>query len=150
MGEISTLGVLRLRAREPSVYDRSAKRFAQDDGFVRGLKYSSLDMQKTRDRSVTRSAQDDDFVVSFDEKHPKQAGACGAARPDFGSEIKSATAVPVCRACVTQFGKMCALSALCALNQLSHPIVPVKKQFKLHTIDADLAALVSKLGKDIQ
>jgi hypothetical protein len=34
MGKISTLGVLRLRARKPSVYDRSAKRFAQDDDFV--------------------------------------------------------------------------------------------------------------------
>ena len=29
--------------------DRSAKRFAQDDGFVGGLKYSWLDKQKTRE-----------------------------------------------------------------------------------------------------
>jgi hypothetical protein len=43
MGKISILGVLRLRAIKPSVCDRSAKRFAKDDGFVgglKGLKYS--------------------------------------------------------------------------------------------------------------
>jgi hypothetical protein len=33
----SIAGVLRLRALKPSVRDRSAKRFAQDDGFVGGL-----------------------------------------------------------------------------------------------------------------
>jgi hypothetical protein len=44
----SIAGVLRLRAIRPSVCDRSAKRFAQDDGFVGGLKYSWLEMQKTR------------------------------------------------------------------------------------------------------
>jgi hypothetical protein len=48
MGKIRITGVLRLRAIKPSVCDRSAKRFAQDDGFVGGLKYSWLDMQKTR------------------------------------------------------------------------------------------------------
>jgi hypothetical protein len=44
----SIAGVLRLRAIKPSVCDRSAKRFAQDDDVVRGLKYSWLDMQETR------------------------------------------------------------------------------------------------------
>jgi hypothetical protein len=44
----SIAGVLRLRAIKRSVCDRSAKRFAQDDGFVGGLKCSWLDMQKTR------------------------------------------------------------------------------------------------------
>ena len=34
MGRTSSPGVLRLRAIKPSVCDRSAKRFAQDDGFV--------------------------------------------------------------------------------------------------------------------
>jgi hypothetical protein len=34
---ISTLGVLRLRATKPSVCDRSAKRSAQEDGFVAGV-----------------------------------------------------------------------------------------------------------------
>jgi hypothetical protein len=38
LGEIGTAEVLRLRAIKPSVCDRSAKRFAQDDGFVGGLK----------------------------------------------------------------------------------------------------------------
>jgi hypothetical protein len=40
--------VLRLRAIKPSVCERLAKRFAQDDGLSGGLKYSLLDMQKTR------------------------------------------------------------------------------------------------------
>ena len=47
----SIAGVLRLRAVKPSVYDRSAKRFAQDDGFVgglRGLKYSMIGYAETR------------------------------------------------------------------------------------------------------
>jgi hypothetical protein len=38
MGKISALEVLRLRAIKPSVWDRSAKRFAQDDVFVGVLK----------------------------------------------------------------------------------------------------------------
>jgi hypothetical protein len=41
-------GVLRLRAINFPVYDGSATRFAQDDGFVGGSKYNRLDMQKTR------------------------------------------------------------------------------------------------------
>jgi hypothetical protein len=41
------------------VCDRSAKRFAQDDGFVGGLESSWLVMQKTRkDRKVTGSRDD--------------------------------------------------------------------------------------------
>jgi hypothetical protein len=36
LGKTSTAGVLRLRAIKRSVCDRSAKRFAQDDGFVGG------------------------------------------------------------------------------------------------------------------
>jgi hypothetical protein len=37
------------------VFDRSAKRFAQDDGFVGGLNYRWMDMQKTRkDRKSRR------------------------------------------------------------------------------------------------
>jgi hypothetical protein len=36
--KISTAEVLRLRAIKSSVCDRSAKRFAQDDGFVGGWK----------------------------------------------------------------------------------------------------------------
>jgi hypothetical protein len=42
-------GVLRLRAIKPSVRDRSAKRFAQDDGFVGGWKYmESINTEKGR------------------------------------------------------------------------------------------------------
>jgi hypothetical protein len=43
----SIAGVLRLRAIKLSVCDRFAKRFAQDDGFVWGLKAAGR-MQKTR------------------------------------------------------------------------------------------------------
>jgi hypothetical protein len=42
-----------------SISDRSAKRFAQDDGFVGGLKYSWLDMQKTRKDQKVTSRRDD-------------------------------------------------------------------------------------------
>jgi hypothetical protein len=42
-------GVLRLRALNPSVWDRSAKRFAQDDGFFRRLECSWFDWQQTRE-----------------------------------------------------------------------------------------------------
>jgi hypothetical protein len=39
-------------------------RFAQDDGFVGGLKYSWLDMQKTqKDREVTGSRDDSSVCV---------------------------------------------------------------------------------------
>jgi hypothetical protein len=44
----SIAGVLRLRAIKPSVCDRSAKRFAQDDGFVRGLEIQLVGYAETR------------------------------------------------------------------------------------------------------
>jgi hypothetical protein len=37
VGKIGVLGVLRLRAIKPFLCDKSAKRFAQDDGFIGGL-----------------------------------------------------------------------------------------------------------------
>jgi hypothetical protein len=37
MGKISIAGVLRLRAIKPVLCDKSVRRSAQDDGFVRGL-----------------------------------------------------------------------------------------------------------------
>jgi hypothetical protein len=56
MGRISTLGVLRLRARKGSVCDKSVRRFAQDDGFLGGVKYDRLDVQETRkDRKKSRA-----------------------------------------------------------------------------------------------
>jgi hypothetical protein len=42
-----------------SVCDRSAQRFAQDDGFVGGSKYNWLDMQKTRKLEKVTGSQDD-------------------------------------------------------------------------------------------
>src|ERR1700746_3588565 len=59
MGKISTAGVLRLRAIKLSVCDRSAKRFAQDDAFVAGLKYSWLDMQKHEKIEKVTGSRDD-------------------------------------------------------------------------------------------
>jgi hypothetical protein len=44
----SIAGVLRLRAMSPLFCDRAAKRFAQDDGFVGGLKYSWLDAENMK------------------------------------------------------------------------------------------------------
>jgi hypothetical protein len=41
-------GVLRLRAISRSLCDRSARRFAQDDGFVGGLKSIRLVVKKAR------------------------------------------------------------------------------------------------------
>jgi hypothetical protein len=55
---ISIAGVLRLRAIKPIVCDRSAKRFAQDDGFVGGLKIQLIGISIEK---VTGS-QDDVFV----------------------------------------------------------------------------------------
>jgi hypothetical protein len=50
MGKISTLEVLRLRATKLSVCDKSAKRFAQDDGFVGGLEIHWLDIHRKSQR----------------------------------------------------------------------------------------------------
>jgi hypothetical protein len=58
-------GVLRLRAIKFSVCDRSAKRFAQDDGFVGGLKIQLLGCRKQKIEKVAGS-QDDGFVGGQD------------------------------------------------------------------------------------
>jgi hypothetical protein len=44
----SIAGVLRLRAIKPSFCDRSAKRFAQDDGFVGGLEIQLVSPETDR------------------------------------------------------------------------------------------------------
>jgi hypothetical protein len=61
-GKISITGVLRLRAISAVSRDRSAKRFAQDDGFVAGLKHSWLGMQNTRKIEKVTGSQHDGFV----------------------------------------------------------------------------------------
>jgi hypothetical protein len=64
---------LRLRARKLSVCDRYAKRFAQDDGFVGGLQYNWLDMQKTpkdrgfRDEITPRNSGRLNLPAAFDD-----------------------------------------------------------------------------------
>ena len=47
-GKLSTAEVLRLRAPSAVSPDPPVRRFAQDDGFVGGLEYNWLNMQKTR------------------------------------------------------------------------------------------------------
>jgi hypothetical protein len=54
MGTISTAEVLRLRATSAVSRDEPVRRFAQDDGFVWGLKYSWLDAENTKDRKSHR------------------------------------------------------------------------------------------------
>ena len=84
----SIAGVLRLRAIRPAVCDRSAKRFAQDDGFVGGLKYSWLDMQKTRKIEKVTGSQDDVFVVSLKKNIPNKVALMGL-RPGLSSAVPS-------------------------------------------------------------
>jgi hypothetical protein len=63
--------------------DRSAKRFAQDDGFVGGLKYNGLDMQKTRkDRKVTGSRDDKGECDASIE------GGCRTNTPSSGNQMQ--------------------------------------------------------------
>ena len=67
MGKISIAGVLRLRAIKPSVCRRSARRSAQDDGFVRGLEiqlvgYAENTKKIEKVTGSERCAQDDVFL----------------------------------------------------------------------------------------
>jgi len=74
MGKQSTAEVLRLRAIKPSVYERSAKRFAQDDGFVGGLKGLEIlpvgYAENAKKIGKVTGSQDDVFVVSWRCKKP--------------------------------------------------------------------------------
>src|SRR6267154_4004916 len=66
MAKISSLGVLRLRAVNTLLGDRSARRFAQDDGLVRSSeKHSGGVYQKTREIKKVTTSQHDGFVVSW-------------------------------------------------------------------------------------
>jgi hypothetical protein len=59
--KISIVGVLRLRAIKPLFCERSAKRFAQDDGFVAELEIQLVGYAGKKVKKVTGS-QDDDLV----------------------------------------------------------------------------------------
>jgi hypothetical protein len=65
MGKISSAGVLRLRAIKPSVCDRSAKRFAQDDGFVGGLEIQLVGYAESTKRSKKSQALRMTFLCEF-------------------------------------------------------------------------------------
>jgi hypothetical protein len=55
----SIAGVLRLRAIKPSVCDRSAKRFAQDDGFFGGLEIQLVGCRKHLKIEKVTGSRDD-------------------------------------------------------------------------------------------
>jgi hypothetical protein len=71
MGKISTAEVLRLRAIKLSVCDRSAKRFAQDDGFVGGLEIQLVGNAENTKRSKKSQALRMTALWEFGRKHPK-------------------------------------------------------------------------------
>jgi hypothetical protein len=58
----SIVGVLRLRAINPLLSDRSARRFAQDDGLVGILKNLLVGCTKTTKIKKVKSSQDDGLV----------------------------------------------------------------------------------------
>jgi len=66
--------VLRLRAMSPSVWNRSARRCAQDDGFVEEVEHICLVCDNTerpkKSQALSRQAggrQDDGFAVAFEQ-----------------------------------------------------------------------------------
>ena len=67
--QTSIVGVLRLRAMNPLLSDRSAWRFAQDDGFVGGLKNSLVGCVKTTKIKKVTTSRDDKFEVGCPPWH---------------------------------------------------------------------------------
>ena len=55
MRKIGTAGVLRLRAIRRPLCDRSARRFAQDDGFVGAEKLSVSCVENTKDQKKSQA-----------------------------------------------------------------------------------------------
>jgi hypothetical protein len=62
MGKISILAVFRLRAIDPLVCNRPARRFAQDDGFVVEVGSIWVGCAKQGKIKKVTTSQDDDFV----------------------------------------------------------------------------------------
>jgi glycine/D-amino acid oxidase-like deaminating enzyme len=72
MGKISTAEVLRLRAISRALWNSSARRFAQDDGFARRLKTEKhlVKCAETRKLEKVTGSQDDGFARRLKtEKH---------------------------------------------------------------------------------
>ena len=67
-GRTSIAEVLRLRAINSLIRDRSAKRFAQDDAFVEGLEKHLVGFEKHGKIEKVTSSQDDAFLEGI-EKH---------------------------------------------------------------------------------
>jgi hypothetical protein len=61
----SIAGVLRLRAIKSSVCDRSAKRFAQDDGFVKGLEIQLVGYAENTKRSKKSHAPEMTILLAW-------------------------------------------------------------------------------------
>ena len=81
----SIAGVLRLRAIKPFVYDRSAKRFAQDDGLVVEVENVWLGCAKHGKIEKVTGSQDDDFVGGLKKNTPNRLTLVGLC-PGISSE----------------------------------------------------------------
>jgi hypothetical protein len=71
MSRISTLGVLRLRATNAVSRDKSVRRSAQDDVFVRGLEIQLVGYAENTKRTKKSQALRMTSLWGFEEKHPK-------------------------------------------------------------------------------
>src|SRR6202042_2495778 len=83
----SIAGVLRLRALKPSVCDRSANRFAQDDGFVRGLGIQLVGYaENTLRTSISRIVQ----LKQHQESNPQSPRSSVRCRLNPGQQTQRA------------------------------------------------------------
>jgi hypothetical protein len=71
MGKITALGVLRLRATSAVSRDKSVRRSAQDDVFVRGLEIQLVGYAENTKRTKKSQALRMTSLWGFEEKHPK-------------------------------------------------------------------------------
>jgi hypothetical protein len=74
MRKIGTLEVLRLRAINPLLGHRSARRFAQDDGLVGGLKKLPDGCTKHKQIEKVTTAQDDGLVGVWKKPPTQRSG----------------------------------------------------------------------------
>src|ERR1700730_14648271 len=79
---MSALGVLRLRAVNPSLCDRSATRFAQDDGFARGKAHLVGCAKSTKDRKKSQALRMT-FLWELKKEIPSQLALMGLRPVSF-------------------------------------------------------------------
>ena len=85
----SIAGVLRLRAIKPSVRDISAKRFAQDDGFVGGLEiqlvgYAENTKRSKKSQALRMTIVSEALSKNISRKGPRNCRSLDCARDDKG------------------------------------------------------------------